>query len=184
MKIEKYWHPIFQFLYDLFGELPPHFKCFFNQEKNLTIVINSYLEDKREILVILERRVKPNDRNKVAPGGTILIQEEWRLNFEDGSVKCELEIDFKSFTGKAIKTTKGESAFCSPEEYNKKTQRWLGNQLDFVLKIIKESKRLDPYTGKILSEEEAKEFDKKMSTLMGEVEDFGAKISEQLRKKV
>lgn len=181
MDIGKDWHPIFQFLFDLFKGLPPHFKYFFNEERNLVIAINSYLEDKKEMLIILERK---KDWAKPRPGEMISIEEGWRLNFENGSVRCEQEIEFKSFTGRAIKRTKGETGACSLEEYNKRSWTWLGSQLNFLLKIIKESKRINPYTGKILSEKEAEEFDKKISVRMGQVEDFGVKVGEQLRKRV
>lgn len=179
MEIGNDWHPIFQFLFDLFEGLPPHFKCFFNREKNLVITINSYLEDKKEMLVILERK---KEAAQVKPGGVTLIQEEWRLNFGTGSAKCEQTLEFKSFTGNAIKSTKGETGISSPEEYNKKSWKWLGNQLDFILKIIKASKRINPYAGQVLSRKEAEEFDKKMSTRIGKVEDFGVAVRKQLRK--
>lgn len=183
MKIRKDWHPIFQFLFDLFKGLPPHFKDFFNEERNLVITINSYLEDKKEMLIILERKLASKNWAKARPGEIISIEEGWRLNFENGSVRCEQEIEFKSFAGKAIKRTKGETGACPPEEYNKKSWTWLGSQLDFLLKIIKESKRVNPYTRDILSEKEAEEFDRKMSTRIGGVEDFGAKVREQLERR-
>jgi len=92
-------------------------------------------------------------------------------------------VAFKSFAGYATKTTKGENGPYLPERYNDKNWTWIKDQLDFVLKTIKESKRIDPYTGKIQTVEEAKEFDKKMTGRIGRVEDFVAGIGETLRRR-
>jgi hypothetical protein len=180
MKIKKDWHPIFWFLFELFKDLPPHFKYFYHPEMKLVIGINSYLEDQGKMNIVFESKVKLEYQDNLEPGEISEIKEEWWLNFKDGSCSCEQEVAFKSFTGYATKTAEGKGGPYLPEEY--KNWVWIKSQLDSVLKIIQESKRINPYTGKILTPEKAKEFDKKMSGRIGRVEDFGAKVEEALRK--
>jgi len=183
MEIQKDWHPIFHLLFELFKDLPVHFKCFYHPETKLLITINSYLEDQGRMNIVFERKVRFEDQEKVKPGETLEVEEEWWLNFKDGSCNCEQKVAFKSFGGYATKTTKGENGPYLPKRYNDKNWTWIKDQLDFVLKTIKESKRIDPYTGKIQTPEEAKEFDKKMAGRIGKVEDSVAGIGETLRRR-
>lgn len=182
MKIKRGWHPIFNFLFELFKDLPPHFKCFRNSKMKLLITINSYVEDQGKMYIVFERQVNPDDWDAINPGELSRIKEEWWLNFKEGSCTCAQETEFKSFTGNAIKTTKGEMGPYPPKRYNDKGWTWIKHQLDFVLKTIKESDRINPYTGKILTLEEARAFDEKMSVCIGRVEDFGVIIGEALQK--
>lgn len=157
MDFGEAWHPILKFSFELFqgSEGFKHF-IYKDNQREIRIVLSSYLESDEKIVieVIKERR----SRKKLKPGEIVEIFESFILDFTNGSIEVYYQIEFFSLLKVITKIAERELGKFFPEEYSSKSH-WLKKELDEIISLIKNAKRIDLFSGEPLDEEKAREQD-------------------------
>jgi hypothetical protein len=179
MNIDKNWHPIFKFTFDLFqgGEGIKHFLYKEKKRYKVIIIVDSHIESEKILVEVISQRKKSNI--KIKCNQIIEIVESFILNFFDGSIEVYYRIEFESLLSKRTKIAEKELGRVYPQEYNS-SSNVLFEELNKIISMIKKSKRIDPSSGRTLSKKEAQILDERIEEWIFEIKNRSLKVREEL----